>query len=400
MDNRKLNMNILIPSLTGGGAERVVSELSINHPDDVNLCISTYSLINKAYDTGDAQLFAYDEHSSLNIFSKFLFRIKHLSIYMVYLHYLYMKQNKFDVSISFLTHSNVLNMLISHILQIPTVVSIRNNVLEEHGFGLFSTLQKYLLRISSPYLIVNSEENKNWLVDYYRLDKDKCVCIYNPKDISFIRSQSIIPVYESFLDTDEFILLTVGRLAPQKGHLHLVRIFRHLREVVPCRLVICGIGPLESSLKDTAMKLGILNSVYFAGFCDNPYKYMKRADIFVFTSLFEGQPNALIEALVCGCPVVSSDCDYGPREILEDGKYGLLSQKLDGKIGNPVEMLLTEAEQDMCDKILYLLLNPDVRLKYSNLSRECVTKFDKNIIIDKYYDVFRLAISNSWKVDD
>lgn len=397
MDNRKLNVNILIPGLTGGGAERVVSELSLNHPDDVNLCISTYSLKNKVYQTGDALLYTYDENSSINILSKFLFRIKPLSIYMVYLHYLYMKRNKFDVSISFLTHSNVLNMLISYLFQIPTVVSIRNNVLEEHGFGLFPTLQKYLLRISSPYLIVNSEENKNWLVNHYHLDADKCVCIYNPKDISLIRSLSIIPVEEDFFNTDEFILLTVGRLAPQKGHIHLLRIFRHLCEVVPCRLVICGIGPLESSLKDTAMKLGILNSVYFAGFCDNPYKYMKRADIFVFPSLYEGQPNALIEALVCGCPIVSSDCDYGPREILEDGKYGLLSQKLDGKIGNPIEMPLTEAEQDMCDKILYLMQNPDIRLNYSNLSRNYVTKFDKNIIVDKYFDVFRGAASNSQK---
>ena len=397
MDNRKLNVNILIPGLTGGGAERVVSELSLNHPDDVNLCISTYSLKNKVYQTGDALLYTYDENSSINILSKFLFRIKPLSIYMVYLHYLYMKRNKFDVSISFLTHSNVLNMLISYLFQIPTVVSIRNNVLEEHGFGFFPTLQKYLLRISSPYLIVNSEENKNWLVNHYHLDADKCVCIYNPKDISLIRSLSIIPVEEDFFNTDEFILLTVGRLAPQKGHIHLLRIFRHLCEVVPCRLVICGIGPLESSLKVTAMKLGILNSVYFAGFCDNPYKYMKRADIFVFPSLYEGQPNALIEALVCGCPIVSSDCDYGPREILEDGKYGLLSQKLDGKIGNPIEMPLTEAEQDMCDKILYLMQNPDIRLNYSNLSRNYVTKFDNNIIVDKYFDVFRGAASNSQK---
>ena len=394
MDGGKLNVNIFIPHLVGGGAERVVSELSLNQSPDINLSISLNSLKNMAYQIGEVQLFAYDENASKNILSKILFSIKPRIIYQTYQHYLHIRRNKFDVSVSFLTYANVTNILVSGLLHVPTVISIRNNILEEHGNSILSSIQKYFLKVFSPYVIVNSEDNKNWLVHQYHLNNDKCICIYNPKDVRTIQSLSTIPVEEDFCKTEEPILLSVGRLVPQKGHMHLLRIFRRIREDISCRLVICGIGPLESTLKEMVMKMNLSNSVYFAGFCENPYKYMKRADIFVLTSLFEGQPNALIEALICGCPIISTDCNYGPREILDNGKYGFLTQRLDGKIENPLTMPLTNAESEMCEKIMYLMLHPEKREELKLLSSERIPLFNKDMCIKKYYDVFHAALDN------
>lgn len=393
MVEEKLNVNIFIGSLCGGGAEKVVSELARNQPQDINLCLSLISQKNKVYQVGDVQLCVYDENASVNILSKLLSKIRPNIIYMMYQHYLYLKRNEFAASVSFLTYNNTINMLVSRLLHLPTVVSIRNNISEEHGFSIFSTAQRLLLKICSPYLIVNSEDNKNWLINHYHLDANKCICIYNPKDIESIHTLANIPINDDFFNTDETILLTVGRLSHQKGHVHLLRIFRSLREIIPCRLVICGIGPLESSLKEMADKMHISDYVLFTGFCDNPYMYMKNTDIFVFTSLFEGQPNALIEALICGCPIISADCDYGPREILGYGRYGILTKKLDGKIDNPLTTPLTCAERDMYEGIVYLIQNPSERKRFSSLTADQTPLFDKNKCVNMYYSVFRAVIN-------
>lgn len=124
--------------------------------------------------------------------------------------------------------------------------------------------------------------------------------------------------------TNELILLTVGRLGPQKGHHNHIRYLENC-EKAPCRFVICGVGEPAESLKKLADDLKIADSILFTDWSDNPYKYMKQADIFIISSMYEGQPNVLIEALICGCLIVSVDCDYGG--VLENGMYGVLTKK-------------------------------------------------------------------------
>jgi len=85
-----------------------------------------------------------------------------------------------------------------------------------------------------------------------------------------------------------------------------------------------GDGELRESLQALAASLGISDVVEFTGYVDNPYKYLSRADLFVLSSKWEGFGLCIIEALACGCPVVSTDCPNGPREILVDGEYGRL----------------------------------------------------------------------------
>lgn len=391
MLDRCITANILVNGLAGGGAERVVVEVFSSSPRDFDMYLSINRLKDKAYNISGSNIVAFDELSVSSTFLKILNHIHPHIIYNGYLHYHHLQEYNFDVSISFKTDSNIINIINSTIHKIPVVISIRNNIQEQYGKRMFVKLYKLLLQIVNPYIIVNSEENKNWLISNYHLNKDKCICIYNPKDIVSIHNLSNEVIDDSFFKTKEIIILTVGRLDSQKGHLHLLRVFNLLKKTHPCRLVICGIGPMEATLTKIAYDFGISDAVYFAGFCNNPYKYMKQSDIFVFPSLFEGQPNALIEALICGCPIVSTDCDYGPREILADGKYGILTKKLDGKIEDPTTTPLTEAELDMHDKILYLIQHPEERERLRKLSSEQIHLFDKERCIKKYYDVFRAA---------
>jgi glycosyltransferase involved in cell wall biosynthesis len=120
------------------------------------------------------------------------------------------------------------------------------------------------------------------------------------------------------------VVLSVGRLVPQKDHATLLRAFSRLRAGRAARLVILGDGKDRKSLELLASKLGVADDVSLPGFESNPYRYMRRCAVFVLSSAWEGSGNVLAEAMACGAPVVSTDCPSGPAEILGDGKYGPL----------------------------------------------------------------------------
>lgn len=127
-----------------------------------------------------------------------------------------------------------------------------------------------------------------------------------------------------FNDSDLPVLISVGRLTRQKNYPLLLRAFSEVRRQRHARLVVLGEGEERSSLERQARRLKINEDVDFVGFVDNPYAYMSKASLFVLASDWEGLQNVIVEALAVGCPVVSTDCPSGPREILDDGKYGRL----------------------------------------------------------------------------
>lgn len=113
-------------------------------------------------------------------------------------------------------------------------------------------------------------------------------------------------------------------MAAVKSYDTLIRAFARLRKTLQARLIIAGEGPERATLEELAKSLGVVDDVDMPGFVQNPFAYMSRASVFVLSSTYEGLPNALIEAMACGCPVVSTNCPSGPEEILRGGKYGHL----------------------------------------------------------------------------
>jgi glycosyltransferase involved in cell wall biosynthesis len=120
------------------------------------------------------------------------------------------------------------------------------------------------------------------------------------------------------------IVLAAGRLHRQKGFDILLEAFAIARAQVDCRLVILGEGQERVSLLAAAERLGLAYDIDMPGFAENPFPLMARAGTFVLSSRWEGFPNALVEAMACGAPVIATDCPSGPREILSDGRYGAL----------------------------------------------------------------------------
>ena len=121
----------------------------------------------------------------------------------------------------------------------------------------------------------------------------------------------------------EPVLLAVGRLVAKKDYSTLLEAFVAVRRTCPVRLVILGDGPERSRLEALARRLQVEQHLSMPGFQDNPFAYFARASAYVLSSVSEGMPSSLIEALACGCPAVSTDCPSGPSEILGGG-YGTL----------------------------------------------------------------------------
>jgi glycosyltransferase involved in cell wall biosynthesis len=120
------------------------------------------------------------------------------------------------------------------------------------------------------------------------------------------------------------VFVTAGRLVPLKDHETLLRGLAIHRRHRQSRLLVLGTGPLRDHLEALTRKLGIGDAVEFLGFQENPLPYFRRADAFVLSSYSEGFGNVLVEAMGCGTPVISTDCEHGPAEILDQGRYGAL----------------------------------------------------------------------------
>jgi glycosyltransferase involved in cell wall biosynthesis len=137
------------------------------------------------------------------------------------------------------------------------------------------------------------------------------------------------------------IVLGVGRLTKQKDFPTLIKAVAHVRTSRPVRLIVLGEGSKRPELERLIKELKLQDSVDLPGFHSNPFCCMQRADVFVLSSLWEGSPNVLTEAMALGTPVISTDCPSGPREILENGRYGPLVKMGDAlSMAEGIERLL------------------------------------------------------------
>ena len=149
--------------------------------------------------------------------------------------------------------------------------------------------------------------------------------IYNPVVSDALVRNSDQPAGHPWLDNPgPRVILAAGRLSKQKDFPTLLSSFARLRERSPARLIVLGKGRLLPELESQAKELRIAEHVDFPGFARNPYAFMAKASLFVLSSRYEGLPTVLIEAMACGCPVVSTDTPFGPDEILEGGRWGEL----------------------------------------------------------------------------
>lgn len=174
-------------------------------------------------------------------------------------------------------------------------------------------------------VIVTSEGVADDMSRYTGLARHRIEVVPSPViPDALLQEEQPTPDHPWFGDASVPIILSAGELCGRKDFETLLRAFHLLRQQMPCRLMILGRGKRRDSLLKLADELGIGDDLSLPGFVDSPYAYMAHADLFAFTSRWEGLGFVLIEALAVGTPVVSTDCPSGPAEILQQGRYGEL----------------------------------------------------------------------------
>lgn len=187
---------------------------------------------------------------------------------------------------------------------------------------------KWCYSFADHYVAVSKGVKKD-MIDYFSLEETKVSVIYNPViDDTIYEKMNEEVDHPWFNDPEIPVIVGMGRFAPQKAFEDLIDAFTLVRKKRKARLVIFGKKDEGSDyfqmIREKITNSGFSEDILLPGFVDNPFKYLKNADVFVLSSKFEGLPGVLIQAMACGCPVISTDCPSGPREILEDGKYGEL----------------------------------------------------------------------------
>ncbi len=191
-----------------------------------------------------------------------------------------------------------------------------------HRFRLWQARHLYPYAQALIAVSQSVAEDVAWTLD---LPRSHITTIYNPVVTPELQKKALAPLeHPWFTPSSPPVILGVGRLVAQKDFATLIRAFARLRSQRPARLMILGEGKKRAKLQSLAQELGVAQDVSLPGFVANPFPYMVRASVFVLSSAWEGLPGALIEAMACGCPVVSTDAPGGAAEILEGGTYGPL----------------------------------------------------------------------------
>lgn len=307
-----------LPSLTGGGAERVAVNLLRGMSElDIPLDLVLINAEGPYLDLVPKQVRIVDLAAG-----RILKAILPLSRYL--------RQNKPSALLSQMNDANVAALLAKELAGTKTrLVLVEQNTpsadKSESLTGMFvPPLMKWLYPRADAIVGVSRGVARD-LEFLVGMTEGKVNTIYSAIVDNELIARAKAPLEHTwFQEGCPPVFLAVGRLSAQKDFSTLIKAFELVRRQRAVRLLILGEGKLRSELEAMVKTLGINENVSLPGFVKNPYAYMSRASAFVLSSLWEGLPTVLIEAMACGCPVISTDCPSGPTEILEEGIYGPL----------------------------------------------------------------------------
>lgn len=366
----KKRVFFIIPSLAEGGAEKVISIL-LRHLSQRKFCCSLL-LFEK---TGnylkeippDVRIYDLKKKNRLSFF-KLVLKMAEI-----------VKKEKPNVVISFLEYTNLVCLLARRLVfqnQTKWVISERSlpaaALCSQRMYFLKAKLHNLLDR-SADLVIVNSESTREELIKNFGVKEEKIKTISNPVEIEKIQLHcKKIPSHVWYSENIP-ILISVGRLSKPKGYPYLLTAFSEVLKEIECRLIILGEGEIRDELEILINRLGIKKNVNLLGFISNPYPYIAHSDIFVLPSLWEGLPNALLEAMALGKPVIATNCSKAVEEIIKNEENGFLVPPHD----------IFALKNTICR----LLKNKSLQAKLGEENKDRIQKFDVSHIVQEYENV-------------
>jgi len=321
-------VGLIINSLSGGGAERVVCTLA-NHwaeSDIAEVFVLSMSDERAAFSLhGEVHvdsIWSGAEKTGLSAAIRSRGAARAIRQWR--------RNNKIDAAISFLQRANFANVLAStgqNGTKCRTVISQRNVV--NYAYPKISPggilgrlfIQKYYSR--ADCIVCNSPGVVHSLVEM-GVRPELCTAVGNPQNLDEIRAASTQGESRLWRSNSKLRLIAIGRLIKQKAYDVLIPALKDLARCVDFECLILGRGPLQSKLERQRDQAGLTNHITFYGWVDNPFTALHESDIFLLPSRWEGFGNVLLEAMTLGKPVVAADCPGSPRWLLEDGQSGQL----------------------------------------------------------------------------
>ncbi len=278
-------------------------------------------------------------------------------------------------------------------------------VLSCRGYGDYiengEKYAKMMKKIDS--FIVQTERMKADFVSHYNVNEAKINVINNPFDISQIQEkaqESIDDNHQKFIDTHKTIC-TVGSFKKEKGYWHLLRAFSLVKESISdAGLIFIGHGgDMEIKIKKMAESGKYRDDIFFLNYQQNPFRFISKCKLYICSSLYEGFPNALVEAMACGTAVLSTDCKTGPRELLlkEESnverikdilyaEYGVLVPELEEIVDLDIDNI-SSGEILMADGIIKILSDEGLMQKYNESAKKRAANFSMERYIENITNV-------------
>lgn len=299
------NRAIFINSLAAGGAEKVVSSLANSDGFDSDIIL-----------IWPEQFFELSTISPKVLLNKKGFLLFDLILASLHLFQLVKKEGYTSIN-SHLFWSNYLNVIVSFFSRHTTICTHCVSFVSKFSHGSFLRyIHFFLIKSILRFADMHTYKSIEMKVEYEKIfGLNNGVVIFNPINLKVITQKSEACVDFKFLK-DKTYILSVGRFHKTKNQIQLIKALVYLEENV--EIIFLGDGCELLNCKDLAVNLGVSERVHFLGAVDNPYPYFKKCDIYLSSSLSEGFPNTLIEALALSCYPLHMDCKTGPREIISN----------------------------------------------------------------------------------
>ncbi len=351
-----MKIALVCSSLYGGGAERFTVTMANRFSQEQGFQIYVVTEEKKA------------KEYSLSTRVKRVCLIKDRRLFMdaKKVHF-FLKKECIDISIGVGIYANLVLSLANIHLNTKVIISERND--PRHDLLSWkSKLLRKLLYHRSDFYVFQTEGAKSF---YSRKIQDRSIVIHNP-----VRSD--LPLKSNICNRE---IVAIGRLLPQKNYFMLLKAFQLVHDKHEQYILrIFGEGNGRMDLEKLSMELNIHDFVKFEGFCLDVHQRIRDADIYVLSSDFEGMPNALMEAMAMGFPVVSTDCPAGgPAELIVDGENGLLVE-----VGDAVEM---------AQQIIFLIEHNEVKTKLAKQGAMIRHSHSEEEIVKRWKEIIAVCVN-------
>jgi len=316
----------------------------------------------------------------------------------------YMHKKKHDVLCSLVEYYPVyLTVFLAHIFRKKSIVIIGDNVIEDLKRKKFLNrlihyICLYIFFRGTSVIVCVSQGVALMIEQKFNIAKRKIQTIYNGVDSSFVTQFSKVKLTqkEAHLKRHKTMCI-LGRLEEKKGHEIILYSLVKVIKKIPLRLIIIGKGKLKEKLQQIVADLHIESAVSFLGFSQNPYKYIRGSDLFLFPSLYEGFGNVIVEAMALGIPTLVSDCDFGPLEIIgpnmrknkeegfEEHEYGMLIRLKNRDVKEKVNVLAKALLKYFSHKRLF-------KQYYSRMGKKRARFFSHERMAQGYYSLIKEMI--------